>query len=79
MKNFKTTYKNGKNNHKFWWYWSQKTKEFDQHKRPILIDNIDVNKIIVSNKNDFKYFIGYTDAKKISLYLYFFWKWVHLE
>ena len=49
-----------------------KKKEFDQHKRPILIDNIDVNKIIVSNKNDFKYFIGYTDAKKISLYLYFF-------
>ena len=49
-----------------------KEKEFAQHKRPILIDNIDVNKIIVSNKNDFKYFIGYTDAKKISLYLYFF-------
>ena len=37
--------------------------KFDQYKRPILIDNIDVNKIVVSNKisfgkNDFKYFIG---------------------
>ena len=34
-----------------------------------LIDNIDINKIIVSNKvpfgeKDFKYFTGYKDAKK---------------
>ena len=39
-----------------------------QYDRPILIDNIDVNKLVVSNKisfgkNDFKYFIGYKDAK----------------
>ena len=43
--------------------------KFDQYKSPILIDNIDVNKIVVSNKIslskiDFKYFIGYKDAKK---------------
>ena len=43
--------------------------KFDQCKSPILIDNIDVNKIVVSNKIslskiDFKYFIGYKDAKK---------------
>ena len=44
--------------------------KFHQHKRPILIDNIAINKVVVSNKissgkNGFKYFIGYKDAKKI--------------
>ena len=39
-----------------------------QYKGSTLIDNIDVNKIVVSNKisfgkNDFKYFIGSRDAK----------------
>ena len=34
------------------------------------MDNIDINKIVVSNKisfgkKDFKYFIGYKDAKKV--------------
>ena len=45
-----------------------------QYKRPILIDNIDVNKIIVSNKiyfgNDFKNFIGNRNAKKLDLYVF---------
>ena len=41
-----------------------------QHKAPISIKNIDINKIVVSNKvcfckNAFKYFIGYRDGKKI--------------
>ena len=40
-----------------------KRQTFYQHIRPISIDNIDVNKIVVSNKNDFKYFTGYKDAK----------------
>ena len=44
--------------------------KFHQYKSPILIDYIDINKIVVSNKisygkNDFKYFIGYKDAKRI--------------
>ena len=44
--------------------------KFHQYKRPISINNIDINKIVVSNKvslgqNSFKYFIGYKDAKKI--------------
>ena len=48
-------------------------KKFHQLKRPISINNIDVNKIVVSNKaslgqNDFKYYISYKDAKKIYLY-----------
>ena len=39
---------------------------FHQHKSPILINNIDINNIVVSNrvsfgKKDFKYFIGYKD------------------
>ena len=38
--------------------------EFSQHKNAILINDIDINKIVVSNmlpsgKQDFKYFIGY--------------------
>ena len=42
---------------------------FHQHKSPISIDNINIDKIVVSNKvsfgkKDFKYFIGYKEAKK---------------
>ena len=38
--------------------------EFSQHKNAILINDIDINEIVVSNmlpsgKQDFKYFIGY--------------------
>ena len=41
--------------------------KFHQYKRLILIDNIDVNKIVVSNKisfgkDDFKYFIVWKDS-----------------
>ena len=43
-----------------------------KNKNPILINNIDINKIAVSNKvsfgkNDFKYFIDYKNSKKISI------------
>ena len=31
-----------------------KIQKFYQHERPISTDNIDVDKIVVSNKNDFK-------------------------
>ena len=42
--------------------------KFHQHESPILIDNIDISQIVVSNKvsfakRDFKYFIGFKDAK----------------
>ena len=58
--------------------------KFHQHKSPILINKIDINKIVVSNKvtvgkQDLKYFIGYKDAKKLDLYSYFFQKCVHIE
>ena len=41
--------------------------KFPQYEKPILIDSIVVNKIVVSNKisfgkNDFIYFLGYKDA-----------------
>ena len=44
--------------------------KFHQHKSPFLIDNIDINKIVVSTKvsfgkKDFKYFIVYKDAQRI--------------
>ena len=53
--------------------------EFYQYKSPISIKNIDINKIVVSNKfpfdeKNFKYFIGYKDNKEIRLYAYFFQK-----
>ena len=59
-------------------------QKFYQHKGPISIKNIDINNIIGSNKflfgkNGFKYFIGYKDAKKLVLYLYFSQKWQRIE
>ena len=53
-----------------------KKQEFHQHKEPILITNIDINKITVSNKvsfgkKRFKYLISYIYAKTIrSLYIF---------
>ena len=51
-------------------------QKFHQHKSPILIGNIDINKKVLSNKvsfgkKGFKYFIGYKDAKKIRPYCIF--------
>ena len=47
-------------------------QKFHQHKKPVSINNIDINKIVVSNKvsfgrTGFKYFIGYKDALCIFL------------
>ena len=54
-------------------------QEFHLHKRPISIKNVDIDKTVVSNtvpfgKKGFKYFIGYKDAEKLSLYMYFYQK-----
>ena len=43
--------------------------KFHQYKSPILIEDIDINKLVVSNKvsfgkKDFKHFVGYKDTKK---------------
>ena len=43
-------------------------QKFYQHKRPISIKKIDINKIVISNnalfgKERFKYFIGYKNTK----------------
>ena len=53
-----------------------KKQKFHQQKRPISIKNEDIDKIVVSKKvsfgkKSFKQFIGYKDAKKIYLYVYF--------
>ena len=40
-----------------------KDYKFDQHKIPILINDIDINKIVVFNREVFKFFIGYKDTK----------------
>ena len=52
-------------------------QKFHQDKSTILIENIDVNKIIVSNKfsfgeKGFKCSVNNKDAKKLDLYAYFF-------
>ena len=44
--------------------------KFHENKSRILINDIDINKIVVSNKflfgkQDFKYFIGYKDSETI--------------
>ena len=44
-------------------------QKFHQHKGPISIKNVDIDKIVVSyqvsfGKKGFKYFIGYKDVKK---------------
>ena len=54
-----------------------KEYEFHQYKSPISIKNIDINKLVVSNKfpfgkQDFKYFIGYKDNKEIRALCIFF-------
>ena len=46
--------------------------KFHQHKSLVLIDNVDISQIVVSNKvsfgkRDFKYFIGFKNAKQIRL------------
>ena len=53
-----------------------KKQKCHQHKKPILMDNIDNNKIAVFNKisfgkDKFKYFIDYKDAKKVGSFLMF--------
>ena len=63
---FFTAYKNEWKEHKFW---RQKNKKSDfyKNKKITKIDDIDVNKILVSKKepygtkNSYKYFIGYND------------------
>ena len=49
--------------------------KFYQHKNPFLINNIDLNKIVVSNKvplgkQGFEYLTWCQDSKKIELYAY---------
>ena len=66
---FETIYKNGQKIIKFGDTEIENHK-FYQHKNPIPIKNIDINKIVVSNKvsfskNGFKDFTGYKDGKKI--------------
>ena len=51
-------------------------QKFHQHKLPISIKNIDINKIVVSNKVSFgkkvfTYFIGQKDDKGLDFHVYF--------
>ena len=58
--------------------------KFHEHRCPILINNIGINKKVVSNKvsfgkKDFKYFINYKDPKKLDLYANSYQKSVYIE
>ena len=56
--------------------------KFHQNKSPILISDIDINEIVVSNNLPFckqEYFIGYKHDKKLNLYGYTFQKLIHIE
>ena len=59
-------------------------QNFYQQKSFILVKNIDIDKIVVSNKvsfgkKGFKCFIGYKDGKKFDFYAYFSQKCVYKE
>ena len=56
-----------KRNCTIWW---QRHQNFYQHKKPISIKNLDINKTVVSNgvsfgKKESKYLIGYNDVKNV--------------
>ena len=58
--------------------------KFHQYKSPISINNIDINKIVVSNKfpfdkKDFRYSLAKKIIKKLDLYAYSFLKWVYIK
>ena len=60
----------------FIWHWNWRN-ESHQYRSPISINNIVINKIVVSNKfpfdkQDFKYFIGYKYNKEIRPLCIFF-------
>ena len=76
MKNFETIYQNGKKTIIKLGNVEIEKQIFHQHKRPVSIKSIYINKIVVSSmfpyrKKGFKSFIGYKGAKKWDLYVYF--------
>ena len=59
-------------------------QNFHQHIRPISVKNVDINKVVVSNKlsfgkNDLNTLLAKKIIKKLDLYVYFSQKWVHME
>ena len=56
-----------------------------QHKEPISIKNIDINKLVLSNKipygkkKDLNIWLAKKMLKKLDLYVYFSQRWVHIE
>ena len=81
---FKIIYKNGKNNHKLWWYWNPKTK-ISSTWRTYFNKIVDIDKIAVSNKfrfgkkGDLNILLVTKMLKKLSFYVYFSQKWLHIE
>ena len=59
---------------------TSKNKNFTNIKDLFQKKCIDIQKVIIGNnvsfcKKGFKYFIGYKDAKKLDLYVYYYQKW----
>ena len=74
---FFTVYKNERKQHKFWQQKYQKSNFYNKNKKIFNIDDTDVNKILVSKKEQYgkydssKYFIGY-NANGVIRPLYLF-------
>ena len=74
---FFTVYKNEQKEHKFWQQKYQKSNFYNKNKKIFNIDDTDVNKILVSKKEQYgkydssKYFIGY-NANGVIRPLYLF-------
>ena len=74
---FFIVYRHKRKEHKFWQQKYQKSDFYNKNIKIFNIDDIDVNKILVSKKeqygkyNSFKYFIGYNNSNVIRpLYLF---------
>ena len=71
----KVSIKMEKNIYKIWLYWNEK-KMFHQYERPVSVNNIDNNKIVLSNaksllvKKHFEYFIGFKDFLKSKTFMH---------
>ena len=81
IKTFESIYKNKKKTNIKFGDIGIDNLTFHQYRKPISIKNIDINKIVVSNKvyfgnKDFKYFIV---LKMLKNYPYFLQKRVHIE
>ena len=67
-------YKYEQGDYNAWRCWNWKKSKFKYSEHPVDISNVDIDKIIISNKVSlgkkcFNYFVGYKDEGKVKLYV----------